>query len=299
MDGGNGWHVATCHREKTIIDRMMLRFRPIAPKPADGGYFPDGTSPENKKGLLAEKRVKRKYVRVRNNPNRRKKNTTTTTRTIRSSTSLDHDQKVGLDSAAGTLQLMPENIDGKDTPPTGSSSNSLDRAVEDNPKPPTWINDNSNSNHVQITEDNGTVPDRTAEVAVPPVTERVESWVTVELVTDTCMGVGAGGLGNNNLDKDTCPGFVSDGCNRVKWVNEAYRNLVGKSCLPNTMTVWLIVTKAKLPNTTAFTCLVSLRYYSLEKEKCLKMVPCDVWRMECGGLAWRLDVKAALSLGQS
>ncbi|KAH7532375.1 hypothetical protein FEM48_Zijuj04G0013100 [Ziziphus jujuba var. spinosa] len=322
MDGGNGWHMASCGHDNTIINRMMLRFRPIAPKPASGGSFPEGTSQENKNGLLPGKRVKRKYVRVKNNPRRRKNNTTTTTSTTspsRSSNSLDHNsKKVGLDSATITLQLMPENTDGQDKPSSGSRFDNLDRAVvsiplQDNPKPPPtlWINNiNFNNSHVQI-NDNGIVPHRTVEkAAVPPII--VESWVTVEFVTDTCMEVGVGALGStdveriNNLDKDTCPGFVSDGSDRVKWVNEAYKNMVrqqvpvGKSWLPpETMTVWLIVTKTKLPNTTSFTCLVSLRYYWLGKEKCLKMVPCDVWRMDCGGFAWRLDVKAALSLGLS
>ncbi|KAJ6776897.1 hypothetical protein OIU74_000971 [Salix koriyanagi] len=48
----------------------------------------------------------------------------------------------------------------------------------------------------------------------------------------------------------------------------------------------------------AFSCWVRLQN-SWQKEKCSKTaVPCDVWRMDFGGFAWRLDVDSALSLGR-
>jgi len=32
------------------------------------------------------------------------------------------------------------------------------------------------------------------------------------------------------------------------------------------------------------------------RERSSVMLPCDVWRMGCGGFVWRLDVKTTLSL---
>lgn len=306
MDGRNGWHVASFHggaHDKTIINRMMLRFRPIAPKPDTGSSFPDGVSQENKNGLPTNKRVKRKYVRVRRHSNNSKRKNN-----IRSSISLVQDKKVGLDSATVTLQLMPEKTDGKDVHPSESAV--VDSPVQDYRKLPAWINNNFKNMSVEI-EDIDTQIDRTVAVPFPveevssPV-EKAESWVTVEFVTDTCMDAGVLGCTDveriNNLEKDTCPAFISDGLNIVKWVNEAYKRMFrqqGKGWSPETtMTAWLDTTKAKLPSTTAFSCMVRLQY-SGHKAKCTKMVPCDVWRMGYGGFAWRLDVKAALSLGLS
>ncbi|KAF3444487.1 hypothetical protein FNV43_RR14179 [Rhamnella rubrinervis] len=298
MDGGNRWHVASFHgaHDKTIINSMMLRFRPIAPKPDTGSSFPEGVSPENKDGLLTNKRVKRKYVRVRRHRNISKRRNNNNR-----SISFAQDKKVGLGSATETLQLMPEKTDGKDVLPSGSTA--VNTPIQDYRNRPTWINNNVKNMSVEI-EDIGTQTDRT--VAVPSPVEAVESWVTVEFVTDTCMDVGVLGCTDveriNNLEKDTCPGFISDGLNIVQWVNDAYKRMVrhqGEGRSPETtVTVRLVTTKAKLPSTTAFSCMVRSQY-SGQKDKCTKMVPCDVWRMDHGGFAWRLDVKAALSLGLS
>ncbi|KAE8694398.1 hypothetical protein F3Y22_tig00110783pilonHSYRG00153 [Hibiscus syriacus] len=48
----------------------------------------------------------------------------------------------------------------------------------------------------------------------------------------------------------------------------------------------------------AFSCRVGLQYVDGKgKKKQWRMVPSDVWNMSSGRLAWRLDVKAALTLG--
>jgi hypothetical protein len=146
-------------------------------------------------------------------------------------------------------------------------------------------------------------------VVTRPMMSAVESWVTVESVTDTCMasmGVPLPWLGStdvermSNLEHDTCPGFVSDSSNRVLWVNGAFKRMVrqqndGQS--QEIIRVWLVA-KEKLPYSyTAFTCQVKLQYW-LGKDKCSQIVPCDVWRMDGGGFSWRLDVEATLSLGR-
>ncbi|EXC31364.1 hypothetical protein L484_017645 [Morus notabilis] len=309
MDGGDGWHMASCHQssQKMIMNRVMtLRFRPIAPKPATGGAFPGGISPEKHRVLPPGKRVKRKYVRVRkddNSPRRRNR-------------SSEKNRNSGLGStskATATLQLMPEKSDGYGSPGGGSWS-VIDRKVSEisvleSRDPPARTNGSDGA---------GEAPDRT--VVGPSRSEKVlvESWVTVEFATDMCMDVRGLGCTDveriKNLERDTCPGFVSDGfLSRVEWVNEAYRRMVAESNREVNgggrwpeVVVWL-VSKASDNNNyyyytrcvqgAGFTCRARVQYMRNMKEKCWKIMPCDVWRLDCGGFAWRLDVNAALSLG--
>lgn len=61
--------------DKSIIDRMMLRYRPIAPKPVvNGSSTGEETSESNKKNIFMK--PKRKYVRVRRNYKPRKRKIT-------------------------------------------------------------------------------------------------------------------------------------------------------------------------------------------------------------------------------
>ena len=53
-------------QDKTIINQIMLRFRPIAPKPTGDGDT-SGSADPNNKGLVGKKRAKRKYVRINKN----------------------------------------------------------------------------------------------------------------------------------------------------------------------------------------------------------------------------------------
>ncbi|KAK7266897.1 hypothetical protein RIF29_19558 [Crotalaria pallida] len=317
MDGGDLWRVASCGSEGgdvsrgdiRILNTIMLRFRPIAPKPIAGGTVPSGghVHGNQSKGSASEKRAKRKYVRVRRNSRYLRKNN-------------DNDKSPeklvdGRESRDGvavvTLQLMPEK--GEECVESSLARDSwcknvdLNLSVEkiqiiDNLKPPRVTLNASSSNGL----------DPWTAVAAT----KVESWVTVESVTGTFMGeegqevVGAGvdcttdAEKVKNLDTDTCPGFISDGNWKVRWVNDAYKKMVGtvSECEKEEreLVVWL---KAKDNSVLrycysyrAFTCSVRLQY-TWQNEKWTKMVPCDVWRLESGGFAWRLDVKAALSLG--
>ena len=129
-----------------------------------------------------------------------------------------------------------------------------------------------------------------------------ESWVTVEYVTGTCMdGVGFGSTDVErlrNLDGDTCPGFVSDGMNRVRWVNGAFKRMVRQQGQESwEIRIWLVI-KDRLPYSySTFSCHVKLQYW-WGRDKYTQMLPCDVCRMDGGGFAWRLDVGAALTLGR-
>lgn len=158
-----------------------------------------------------------------------------------------------------------------------------------------------------------TSTDRT--VVIPQPVRPVGSCVTVNCVTETFgdQEIGLGFLGRtdeekkNNLEKDACPGFISDGLNRVRWTNGAYRKLVNQDGFgyggeQRPEMVWLVLKDDEsLPlRCQGFVCRVRLQY-ACKKERHSLIVPCDVWKMNDsggGGFAWRLDVKAALSLGR-
>ncbi|EEF50949.1 uncharacterized protein LOC8271783 [Ricinus communis] len=298
MDDDDGWRVITCSQDKTIVNRMMMRFRPIAPKPVtDGSSSTGGREPENKNrnGMVSSVRTKRKYVRVKKSKEYYKK------RTKQKPSDLDDDSDTK--EKLFTLQFFPEKTDlVKDQ--SGSCSNIVDRTIE--------------KDHIQEKTDPTTAStnfsnkQENRDISCVAVADRTvfETVVTVESVTDTCMdevvGGGVGLVGSTdvermrNLEKDTCPGFISDGSSRVQWVNEAYEKMMMVMGRPESVEirVRLVIKDKVFPylNCPAFTCWVRLQY-TWQKEKYCQMVPCDVWKMSIGGFAWRLDVKAALGLG--
>ncbi|CAN1187957.1 hypothetical protein LINPERHAP1_LOCUS28107 [Linum perenne] len=178
--------------ESTIINRMMLRFRPIAPKPAAGI---DST----RSRPLPKVRTKRKYVRVTSGTRRKKKDNNM-------KKLADDNRKRFSDEEAATsdrtLQLLPET-----SSEAGGRRRSEDTALE------STVTENNNNNN-NNSEEEGGGDKRAAEV---------ETWVTAEEgVVEECMEV----VKEEELDEDTCPVFVSDGEGKVVWVNEAYREMV-------------------------------------------------------------------------
>ncbi|OIW17761.1 hypothetical protein TanjilG_06446 [Lupinus angustifolius] len=253
-------------------DKIMLRFRPIAPKPV-AGKSPTASGGSSSEGNDAV-RTKRKYARsVKDNNNNkrqiRRRNTTS------SPEKQNHAPVV-------TLPLLPETPDLKDLtiPETKKVQNNTNKNM------PAW-----NLSHAKI------------ETELKPFwyygTTVSYSCVTVESVTDTWQeGESLGSTDEDrrvNLSKDTCPGFISDGYGRVTWTNRAYRETVGEGAcvlLGMKKNVSVAVT-----NPLSFTCKVSVVCYdTCGKERRSLMLPCDVWSMDFGGFAWRLDLKAALSL---
>lgn len=293
MDGGGEWGTlkyAGGVQDKTITSGIMLRFRPIAPKPVAGDPSSSGPLDESKNGIVLSKRKKRKYVRVsKNSGNRRRKR-------------IPPDPVTGDRSKdiVTTLPLMPEkaDLDGK-----GFFS---------------YVPENPDSQMCLSLKMDIPVPDVISTSADPETTavltqkREVETWVMVDSLTGTCMDDGALGRTDvekmKNLEKDTCPGFISDGINRVLWVNDALKVMVAAGYFgdgwggpppPNTVVRLMMKEGLSFPPQyvfRTFSCHVRV-VYTCQKDKNSKIVPCDVWRMECGGLAWRLDVKAALSLG--
>lgn len=299
MDGGDVWSVAACADANAAshVNRIMLRFRPIAPKPVAGSSSAaaacggGGEVSQSSNVSVLGKRPKRKYVRIRRNSGYVRKNSSSSVNG--DGNDIDQSSEV----AVVTLQLMPE----KEAPGGDSAAGDswcknvdLDLTVEK-----IQIVENRKPKAPCAPAEEGKEGKGSDLVAAKKV---AESWVTVESVISTCMGDG-GGLGCTDAEKvrtlgsDTCPGFVCDGSLVVRWVNEAYKRLLASEDI----VVWLKVKDSASAawlcySHPAFTCGVRLQY-TWRNEKCTKMVPCDVWRLDSGGFAWRLDVKAALSLG--
>lgn len=278
MDGGNGCPAAKYaggQQDTTIMNRIMLRFRPIAPKPVAGGSSPPAES--NKMELVSKRRVKRKYVRVKKSS---KCKSNKEDEAHKDGSSLYGDSGTVL-----TLQLMPE------------SSSGVKNSLENTGSRPFWMNFQKSENNDAFAAGSDQL-DRTVEMQKKRV---VESWVMVDRMTNALVDGEALGSTDTekmkNLEADTCPGLISDGLDRVQWVNLAYRRMVDPlegSGTPPELVTWLVVKeKIELPHSQAFACTVRILY-----TKQSQTMPCDVWKMEFGGFAWRLDAKAALTLGR-
>ncbi|KAG7548714.1 hypothetical protein ISN44_As12g038780 [Arabidopsis suecica] len=301
-DNGKQRQVSVCDgatdQDKTVISKIMQRFRPIAPKPAVGESSDDTKSC---RFLGRNRRSKRKYVRVRdkktssvsNNKNKIIGKKNGCDRGNIKTTDLDKEIDGDDRSDIVTLEFLPEK--GRDLGNNGNQAGEFCSDLSDmNPKKSLYGSIIGLSSSL----------DRTV----------MESWLTVECVSDTCTDLGEyhileqlGRMDQGQervmkmLEVDTCPWLVSDGSNRVCWVNQAYRRMIGAPDV-EVIRVWLVVAMDLMEEIAcmvelygAVTCRVRVRY---EPSTWRKMtVPCDVWRIRSGGFAWRLDVESALRLG--
>ncbi|KAJ6977676.1 uncharacterized protein [Populus alba] len=307
VGGGNGM---------SKVDLIMLRFRPIAPKPATAtsgtSVSGGGSSPEMSDVSPRSGRGKRKYNNTSNGTNSKKCNSGGN----RKRKVLGEENKAVVDSVV-TLPLLPETPDRKDFGTKELKTEVCPGSVSPKPVKSKWLSFDGKvkdqAGHQNQTVGFGVPADQT--LVMPRVVNIVESCVTVECVTDTWVDVD--GLGRTddekkiNMEKDTCPGFISDGYGRVTWKNEAYRKMVGQGEGGDHQVFLWLAMKEKVPMKVtiaghkAFTCRVRVQYQKHDtcrvnaKEKIsIVTVPCDVWRMDSGCFAWRLDVKTALCLGR-
>ncbi|KAI3820681.1 hypothetical protein L1987_08229 [Smallanthus sonchifolius] len=106
-----------------------------------------------------------------------------------------------------------------------------------------------------------------------------------------------------SMEMDTCPSFITNSRDTVVWTNKAYREMTaGGGSAETVLVVVKKFNKVTMPvSHPAFTCKVKVTW-GTERERATSPLsvtaPCDVWRLRSGGFAWRLDVKAALSLGR-
>ncbi|XP_024971659.1 uncharacterized protein LOC112510470 [Cynara cardunculus var. scolymus] len=320
------------------VERIMLKYRPIAPKPVAAGSGSGGSTTENSDGGYVKcGRGKRKYVRV--NKNNKKKDDSKRCsgdekRKMSASSSSPPPPSSEQESvsrggdAVVTLSLLPETPDRKGNSPVSDfpdllSADPTTKAWNCNcnnkkkSTTPVWLSFNNQEEKVRYGHVGRVDPDPVViKPPSPPLPPRLQvvSQVTVECVTDTWVGVEGLGCTDEervkNMERDTCPGFISDGQDRVVWANKAYRQMagVGQMIGGEDMSV-VLVRKDKwmaAPVTyPAFTCKVkvcsavhSQHTSSPSPPSPTLTLPCDVWRMKRGACAWRLDVKAALSLGR-
>ncbi|WOG89201.1 hypothetical protein DCAR_0208437 [Daucus carota subsp. sativus] len=264
--GGGGYN------DMSKVDQIMLRYRPIAPKPVAAG----GSKPESAELYVKNARPKRRYVRDQS-----KKRIGTGKRKVSPEKSSSAGSSSGGETAV-TLPLLSEVPERKESPGRASKN------------APIWLS----FDRKEIVSGEGHVAFPVAE----PARVLVKSCVRVECVMDTW--VDRNGLGKTdgekvrNLERDTCPGFVSDGYNGVRWTNKAYREMVGEA--DGEMMVWVVMKDLVLLPlmSEAFTCRVRVSCGKDGGFMSAMTLPCDVWRMSNGGLAWRLDIKAALCLGR-
>ncbi|KAL5205765.1 hypothetical protein ABZP36_033974 [Zizania latifolia] len=100
---------------------------------------------------------------------------------------------------------------------------------------------------------------------------------------------------------DDAPAFVSDQWGRVTWKNAAFHRAVApETAAPDQVRVALAAkgAAAALPawgTCAGFTCRVRVQHACQRRGSLV--APCDVWRLDAGGgYLWRLDLQAALSL---
>ncbi|KAJ9559526.1 LOW QUALITY PROTEIN: hypothetical protein OSB04_004686 [Centaurea solstitialis] len=281
--GGGGYY--------DVSMMMMLRFRPIAPKPVAAASSGSGSGESTAENGGRSGRSKRRVVRV----NKKRKYHYQRRRFMIIIIIIDIS---GGGDAVVTLSLMPES------PVVGRKPSSRDGHVESVAD----CEPSSRDGHVEFVAD--CKPSSSRDGHVESVTDggggrgRAVWFVTVEYVTDTWAD-GEGGIGWNeeegvrSLDGDTCPGFVSDGGDRVVWVNAACREMMGGGG-DDEVVVVLEGAVATAGYPAAFTCNVKVTWRNGMAAANTMTVPCDAWRIGSGGggYAWRLDVKAALCLGR-
>ncbi|KAL4584813.1 hypothetical protein LXL04_009423 [Taraxacum kok-saghyz] len=279
------------------VEMIMLKYRPIAPKPVSAGLGSGSSTTESNGGYVKCRRGKRKYVRV--NANKTKKNKKVTTSSS--------PPPPLVEETVVTLSLLPETPDRKVNSPGKSFADLLSSTEIKNKcnfsnrksaPAPRWLSFGGF--------------DPTVVVKPPPPPPRRLQVMSTSYVTVECVRV-TDGLGIvctdmervMNMEMDTCPGFISDSRDRVVWTNMAFRQMVGGG---EEMSVVLVRKDNWTPSPviySTFTCKVKIssatHYHSPTASppaSVTRTLPCDVWRMERGACAWQLDVKAALSLGR-
>ncbi|KAL6497587.1 hypothetical protein OROHE_027216 [Orobanche hederae] len=286
---------------QSVLNRILLRFRPIAPKPF-GGKSASGAV-EHESGNVAWRRAKRKYVRVRGRQGKHCARTKVTEGEKTSSSPPEMERSAVLNESSPekitvTLQLLPE----RSVTEHNSCDISTQRILQEN------LTDH-NTDRCNL--DAGVSPEVTADNSVGgsvdfrTVGSVIETMIAVECVTDWFADqVGLGFSDKEmvySLEKDTCPGFLSDGTNNVIWVNEAYKKMVTAddgeiTAAEKRFLVWLVVNDDIPHFYPSFACRARIVQQRGKGQKWNKIMPCDVWRMDFGGLAWKLDVNTALSL---
>ncbi|KAE8706279.1 hypothetical protein F3Y22_tig00110402pilonHSYRG00078 [Hibiscus syriacus] len=260
---------------------------PIAPKPVDGDPVSGDATFGNKNSGVTSERVKRKYVSVCEKNTKRRRRKEDGRRAL-----IMTDQRFLIVVSPDGSSIAVLEVGGKScgrsrsdkvsdqtvalmmTPPGRALRSrragvvATEKAEGDgsfNNQNGRVLDLNFNNRWIDIVEE----PDRTVLMNQrrKATAVEMESWVTVECVTDGCM----------------------------KMLMAVGKRMKRRAAIPTTEITVRLVLKQEMPRfCTAFSCKVRLQYM-WNKEKLSRTLPCDVWKMD-GGFAWRLDVVAALSL---
>lgn len=125
-------------------------------------------------------------------------------------------------------------------------------------------------------------------------------------------------LVKKQLEEEASPSFISDSNNLVRWVNTAYKQMVGQpECRWLNSTVGdsldcdslqsprpagevLLCCSVGVPAAPAFSGRVNIQWTNAGERNCMTL-PCDVTRLDCCSngrviLVWKFDIQASLSL---
>jgi hypothetical protein len=286
------------------MGRIMLKFRPIAPKPAAMAPVPT-PAPVLAAGAGAG-RGKRKAVGAGGRRGRKSRRAATVA------------PVVAAPAAAGDCRKH-KDCDKEKSLSSRSSSSSGMTSVDSPPqqaRPPATLP----LMPVSPVEEKPAVAAATGEPApvvasmapapaagAQPVPPRLalrpaaaaSSWVTVEEVTATWRD---GEEAPSSAAADAA--FVSDQWGRVTWTNAAFARAVSADG-DEAQAVGLAGALPAWGTCAGFTCRVRVVRHASSatpRRGCgggsSVVAPCDVWRLETGGCyLWRLDLQAALTLG--
>lgn len=273
------------------MGRIMLKFRPIAPKPAAMAPAPVMTGGAG--------RGKRKAVGRGGGRGRKPKK----------------EAKVAAVTpviATATAAVPKESSDKdreKKSLSSPSSSSSGMTSVDSSPPPATLplmpVAPVENDKEVVAAPEEPPVAPAYAagQVVAPWALRPAASWVTVEDVTGTWRDGEAPSVAACGL-WDDAPAFVSDQWGRISWTNAVFNRAVSgggdDDAAASEVRVELdakggAATVPAWGTCAGFTCRVRVRHACPRRSSLV--APCDVWWLDAGGYLWRLDLQAALSLG--
>ncbi|CAN6326203.1 unnamed protein product [Urochloa humidicola] len=304
------------------MGRIMLKFRPIAPKPA--AMAPVPTPAPAPAAAVGPGRGKQKAVGGGGGRRGRKPKRAATVAPVAAAVAAPVAAPAA-QAAVGECRKDKDCEKEKSLSSRSSSSSGM-TSVDSSPPPPTQRQRQPTTlplMPVSLVEDKAATVAEPAPVAssvvaapaagaqaatehalrpVPPLA--VSSWVTVEEVTATWRdGEEAPSSAATAGDNDT-PAFVSDQWGRVTWTNAAFARAVSVDgghagseavALAGALPAW--------GTCAGFTCRARVvRNASGAAPRrgggSSVVAPCDVWRLDAAGCyLWRLDLQAALTLG--
>ncbi|KAF8658353.1 hypothetical protein HU200_059401 [Digitaria exilis] len=289
------------------MGRIMLKFRPIAPKPASMAPVPT-PAPVPAAGAG---RGKRKAAAAGGGRRGRKPKRAATVAPVAAAAAAPP----AAVQAVAEIRRKDKDCEKEKSLSSRSSSSSGMTSVDSSPPPPP-------KNHqqpatlplmpVSPAEDKPAAPAVAGTEKAAPASSMVTAavhpsvsprrlppaaWVTVEDVTATWRDGEDAPSSPAAAAEDDAPKFVSDQWGRVTWTNAAFARAVYTGCDEGARAVALAGALPAWGTCAGFTCRARVVRGATTTTPSV-VAPCDVWRLDAGGCyLWRLDLQAALTLG--